>query len=512
MKKSFDKQWKAILRNAEEQAPIEVWENISQRLDEDASFEESLSSTLLNAEEKPEDDVWAAISNRLDKEEERKPVFFVWFNKYTASGIAALLLMVLGFSLFNKSDFLDNGAQQSTRIERKSDSSTSSQTETNQRASESESQERLILADQSSEKGEQVKIERKSKIETVSLLSSQSLSIPDYTPLSTESSKVIEQRSNDKGSFDSKVQEITTALNFIARKEFDEFANSFILHRPKLPYETPEEFQEDNSSFFKKSWFGLISGISPFEPNFKINNFERALASANDIRPTNSFEFNNVGETTNPIKRETFAIPLSQPYNNIRAGNSINLGLDYGKRFGKHLSWQGGIRFNSGRSLLESNVYSYNEKTGDVRTFLESNYIRNDITSFDNTIVSTSGLVNNDYKYLMVPLQLAYHMPLGDKMEMALSSGISTDFLVNNVIDNTPEGGSLLTAQNSAYKVMNLSGIGSLKVNYMIGENWQLSVGSNVQQTLTSGVDKLEGFSFRPRYIGINTGVNYRFN
>jgi hypothetical protein len=109
-------------------------------------------------------------------------------------------------------------------------------------------------------------------------------------------------------------------------------------------------------------------------------------------------------------------------------------------------------------------------------------------------------------------MQMAIHVPVSQKLELALSSGVSADFLVNNVLDNIPEGGSKLTAKNSAYKAVNVSGIGSLKMNYMVGENWQVSVGSNVQQTLTSGVEKTQGFTFRPRYIGINTGINYRFN
>jgi len=90
--------------------------------------------------------------------------------------------------------------------------------------------------------------------------------------------------------------------------------------------------------------------------------------------------------------------------------------------------------------------------------------------------------------------------------------GVSGDMIINNVFDDLSERGSKLNASNSAYKAVNLSGLGGMKVNYWIHQNWQLSVGSNIQQTLTSGVKKTEGFSFKPRYLGINYGINYNFN
>jgi hypothetical protein len=112
----------------------------------------------------------------------------------------------------------------------------------------------------------------------------------------------------------------------------------------------------------------------------------------------------------------------------------------------------------------------------------------------------------------MIPLNVGYHLPITQKLEASFMTGISGDFIINNVFDNLPESGSRLTASNSAYKPLNLSGIAGVNMNYMIRDNWQISVGSNLQQTLTSGVDKTEGFTFKPRYLGINYGINYRFN
>ena len=190
----------------------------------------------------------------------------------------------------------------------------------------------------------------------------------------------------------------------------------------------------------------------------------------------------------------------------------MNFGLDYGKRIGKFFSLEGGLRYTAGQSVLASNVYSYNEYTGNVRSFLESYYIRQDNTVFDNTVISTRAYIDNDYKFFNIPVQLGFYIPVTKKMEAAVTAGFSGDFIINNVLDNIPEGGSKLTSRNSAYHAVNLSGIGGVKMNYMIRDNWQVSLGSNIQQTLTTGVDKSEGFTFKPRYIGLNTSINYRFN
>lgn len=506
-KNSLENQWKATLRKAEMPPPLEIWENIEQTLDNDLSLDNTFQETFEHASELPDADVWSSIASALDKQEKRKPVFFLWFNKYAGAGIAALLLMVLGFSVFNSSDLFEDQFSSGSQLKSKAESLAKSDLPDVKEGSEltenstatGDQTDAFTIENTFENEGFGASIPQKSSTIQIQLESKNELVNNKFGVFGTEEAEISERS-------------LVAKLGELSKIDFYEFANSFILTRPKLPYETPDEFENNNNqTFLQRSWFGLISGLSPFDPNFKINNFERALAS-NDV-PRNVFEFNNLADQNpNPIKRETFAIPLSQPYSTVRSGSGINFGFDYGKRIGKHFSWQGGIRYMSGRSLVESNVYSYNERTGKVRTFLESNYIRQDISAFDNTIISSSGFVDNDYKYLMLPMQMAIHVPVSQKLEVALSSGVSADFLVNNVLDNIPEGGSKLNAKNSAYKVVNLSGIGSVKMNYMVGQNWQLSVGTNVQQTLTSGVEKAEGFSFKPRYIGLNTGINYRFN
>ncbi len=509
-KDSLEKQWRKTLQDAELEAPMDIWENISAELEAEESFEINIKNTLQEAEIKPEESVWASIVSALDKEEERKPFILFWLNRKTAVGIAAVLLAVLGFSIFNNYDLesSSNLSSGSKRIE--SQRSRGIQQDDKEISSIDTKQNQSVAGGQVLTDNSKREI-RNPKAGKVRSNSANGLFISDVEKKETptfRSTEIVTTTDEEEIS----LKNLVASINYIAKKRFDEFGNSIILKRNKLSFETPEEYTEDNRSFLQKSWFGLISGLSPFDPNFKINNFERAaLVSASDV-PRSSFEVNNVVEDPNPVKRETFAIPLSQPYNDVKSGTSVNFGFDYGKRMGRLFSWQGGLRYMSGSSRVASNVYSYNERTGDIRTFLESHYIRQDISSFDNTVISSGAYIDNDYKYLMLPIQVGFHLPVTNKLEMAVNTGFSGDIIINNVLDNTPVGGSKLNSANSAYKAINLSGIGSMKVNYMVRDNWQLSVGTNFQQTLTSGVEKTEGFTFRPRYLGINYGVNYRFN
>ncbi|AWV99366.1 hypothetical protein [Arcticibacterium luteifluviistationis] len=507
MNHSFKNQWRKAFENAEENPPIDVWRKIEGELDEELMAEASLKNVLLTASEMPDNSVWENIEKSLDKEEERKPFIAFWLNKYTAAGIAALLLLALSFSLFNNSF---------TSEEENNQLSNSKSLDSDRNIGDSENHIspnfETSIAEGKSRKVES--LEKAQKIQTTRKLAA-NITRSDRTKASlikpvTENSSFIETKKPQNTEVaSSTISSSIETLSSLVKKGFDSYGTRFTMNRKKLSYQTPDNLLADNSSFFRRSWFGLFSGVSPFDPNFKINNFERAaLVSASDI----PFQPNSVGETTNPIKSETFAIPLSQPYNNVKAGRSVNISLNYGKRFKKHWSIESGARYLAGNSLVASNVYSYNQFTGRIQSFLESNYIRQDAGVFDNTVISSGADVDSDYQFLMIPLQVGYHLPVSKKLEAAVVAGVSGDFIINNVFDNISEGGSKLTSGNSAYKAVNLSGLAGLKLNYAIRSNWQVSVGSNFQQTITSGVERTEGFSFKPRYLGINYGVNYRFH
>jgi hypothetical protein len=498
MKSSFENQWRNALRNAEENPPIDVWMEIEGVLDKELLADLSIKNKLLSASEIPDASVWNNIENTLDEQDERKPVFILWFRKYASAGIAALLLMALSFTIFN--DKLNQIGIIASNSSENSNSNDSRSIDTPLASSE-------ILSDKNNS-DDKVTVNKNisNSIDKIDLSGIVALTKKNNLEFDNKIASESHNLETDTYSMFS-----VSALKLLIKKGFDAYGNRFVLTRKKLSYQTPDYLLAGNSNFLQRSWFGLISGISPFDPNFKINNFERAALVSNNEFPRSSLEFKSLGDT-DPAKNNTFAFPLSQPYNDVKAGNAVNIGFNYGRRIKRNFSIESGVRYMAGKSLVATNVYSYNTFTGNVSTFLESNYLSKGATVFDNTVISSGGDIDNDYTFLMVPLQLGYHVPLTDKLEATFLAGVSGDLIINNVFDNVSEGGSKLTSANSAYKAINLSGMGGMKVNYMVRENWQLSIGTNVQQTLTSGIEKTEGFSFKPRYLGLNYGVNYRFD
>ncbi|UBM57903.1 hypothetical protein LAG90_13925 [Marinilongibacter aquaticus] len=490
-KDDFEKQLKNILREGSMKPADSIWEGISAHLDREGAEEKKWAEKFAQAEIAPKPEAWENIVKALD-EKERKPAFFLWFNRYTATGIAALILLTLGWLSFNTGE-----------MEPSSPKNTNAQASDKNKIEPTEQQPNTLP-----KKIASIENEVLAKQYTRSDRSDLNFLGLDVKPVIAKSEAPLVSNENEK----TETVQPSSLENLDNGSPFFEFANSFILKRNKLVFDEKQVAQNIRKKKRKgQSWLGAQTDVSPFDPNIKLQNFERAtIATASNSAKFFSNSLSDAGPSDN--KSETFAIPLSQPYAVTKAGTGFSIGFDYGKHFNRLFSWQGGLRYYSGNSYLSSNVYSYNHYTGDVQTFLESHYIRQDNTVFNDVVVSNGSFIDNDYKYIMAPLQLAFHLPITDKIELALSSGVSTNFFINNVLDNLPEGGSKLTAKNSSYKLVNFSGIGILKANYMIGGNWQLSVGTNFQQTINSGVKKTEGIAFRPKYWGIGTGLSYHFD
>jgi hypothetical protein len=496
-KGSFEKKWKIALQEAEEDIPFDLWEKIECELDKDKSMEVHLRHTLTHASVAPPEHLWNTIETKLHNNPE-KQFISTSINKRVVSGIAALLLLALGFGLYQL-DFSKAGNRDTVVLKKES------VVEKKRQTSQSYQKENQVLTtelDPITDLNLSVKRKINSSKRTFSQTTEEKHHIQEAMVKSFDA--IFLSKSNE---------EIYPAnhIALIAKRSFDEFGNSFILKRNKLVYETPEELAEDKRGFFQRSWLSLVSGFSPFNPNVKINNFERAALASASNTPGSTFSFNSLAESINNTGKPKFAIPILEPYNEVQRGTAVNLGANYGKRIGKFLAIESGIRYTAGRSMLASNVYSYNEFTGSVKTFMESHYIRQEKTVFNNTVISSRTAIDNDYKFLNIPVQIGFYVPLNNRFEAAVTTGFSGDFIISNVLDNTPEGGSRLTASNSAYKAVNFSGIGSVRLNYAVQDNWQVSVGSSVQQTLTTGIDRSEGLSFRPRYVGLYTSLNYRF-
>lgn len=481
------------LSNAEAQVPAEIWNGLNLVLDaiDNTTFEEDIASNANQLEITPPAFIWENIEVELDKGEERKPIIFFWGSRWIATGIAAMLLLIFSIplltNLFDKKPVSErNESLSSNSTKEEQDAIHPELIKDFEAGSINNNQNEATVAFASFEKAE---------------LTIANVKISVDEPVLAQTSK--------ESSFEQLVEKAKVNLARLQGKAFSPYGNRFTLERKRLPMPLPnEENEQENNK--NKSWLGFISGLAPFDPNISITNFEsQALASAGNV-PTNFFEYKSVVESNVINGNQDFEIPLSQPFNNIRQGSAINLGLDYGFKMAKNFSFQTGARYTRSSSFIQSNVYSYNPNTNSVSTFLESYYLTNEKNSRNNTLISSSEDIRNAYQFLMIPVQLGYHVPLFSKMDLSVSGGVSGDFLINNILDETPQGGSKLTPANSAYKAVNISGLGGMKINYAVNSNWDASIGANYQQALRSGVQETQTFSFRPKFFGISYGINYK--
>lgn len=501
------------LRNASTPPPSEVWDGIVNTLEADTSIEKQFQTQFKTASETPVG-LWDKIEAELD--EDKKPVV-IWFARpWLAAGIAAALL--LAFFLPTDNLFYESS------VERRSDVAANKETqEVSPLVAEKNLGEEASEVENFSNKLSDKRVFEKNTLSdggqkgatTIKAMKSISIAFDEVTALPVSSAEVVASTEiNGKVIEESFIEKLANrleeSLSSIEGIGFSPYGNSFVLKREKL--EVPSSIiEEEENRRDEKSWLGFVSGLAPFDPNIRISNFEReALVTARNV-PSSFFSYNSVVETTAANSAtETFEIPLSQPFNDVRPGNSINLGFDYGFNVHKNVSVEIGARYNRGVSFIESNVYNYNRITGDVSSFLTTHYIQAQRNSFNNTVISSSQDTKSAYQFLMVPVQLGMQLPLFNKFEAAVNAGVSGDFLVNNVLNDLPEGGSRLNSANSAYRFANISAIAGLSLNYDINETWQARLGGNFQQALRSGVATTQTFSFIPRYVGVNYGINYR--
>lgn len=547
----FEQMWRDALENASENPPLHVWKHIDSKIAEDNNFDSIIASKFVAASEDVPSSVWNAIDSALEneksfeeefenvfasvsiappaslwdnieaelkEEDERKPVIFLWSNKWIAGAIAAMLIALLSIPLLTNWFDKSTGSELSQVSNAASKKVAANIPQLNEKPNEIFQEE--LIGD--SNNGELIS-KQSSTNSTPNALNALNSFSNNLSQNSNQQKVNVDQEINSQlpestlfQNLVEKVQRVISSdeqLAFAEKKSYSKYGSSLTLKRKKLALPLSESEVELEKKDKSNSWLGFMSGLAPFDPNISITNFERqALVSAGNV-PSSFFEYKSVVENTGSTNgNDAFEIPLSQPFNNIRTGSAINLGVDYGFKMAKNFSFQTGARYTRSSSFIQSNVYSYNPNTGNVSTFLESNYIAKENTNRNSTLISSAEDVKNAYQFLMIPVQLGYHVPVFNKIEISATGGISGDFLINNILDETPEAGSKLTPGNSAYKAFNLSGIGGLKVNYQVNENWDASIGANYQQALQSGVDASQNFSFRPKFFGVSYGINYKLN
>ena len=506
-------------------------------LEKPNSFEEEWQRAFDNASLTPPSDMWERIERELDEKKRRRPFLFFLRSPAILSGVAAVLLVVLGGILFfNESFFKTDVAETSKKpnlvIPKK-------QIETSLPAlasKESVSALGLPNASQPQESTVQNKTTKLSVAEKIASTKPQK----DYVNIKnlTETKQPVSTAFNENNdnilvnNFPEKI--IQTIDNQIFAKDllannkanlsllqsrgFRYFGSRYTLQRSKLVFDVEEAEAPVVAAKDSKFWVGVQSGVAPFNPNIQLGGLNAvALAQADVFAMTSNTPM--MSASPGAADKAQGNVLVSQPQNAIRSGFGTNVGVAFGYKISKKWNFESGIRYLRGNSTLQSNTYAF-QQNGYVNTFFadylsqKSYQESKTLITPINTVVADASAFGNRYEYLMIPLQMGYEIKLTKKLGLNLLAGISADIFLQNTIINDNSlvlEKNVINGSSGVYKPLNISGLGGVRASYAVSRHWQLNLGSSYQQSLSSGINVATALQMRLRMLGLNYGVNYQF-
>lgn len=491
------------------------------------NFEHQWKQKFQGASQLPPADMWDRIEVSLDEKSENKPFFLLWgVPAYVVSGIAATLILAIGGWLLLAESEGNSISKQLTHPNTEQVQESANQTvAVNGKSSEQTGVDKISPKPTEPVTANIAKTSGTSNVNTTSFkLVDNSIALVEFKQVGMPNSGLgSEKRTSGYADIDESFttqKRFMSVFNKMRGRPYDEYPVRYILKRNKLAYVEPlEEANEPPPTKQKRSsWIGLISGLSPFKPNFQNGNLNQLAFDNVNAYSSNDANFNTQrgpqgAQGANPTEptgsENAFTIPVGSPVQQFTNGRAFNLGIQAGKQLTKRLALESGVRYIQGNSPVNTNVYTLNEKTGEINAFVQD-YITQERT-LGNAVVAPAETLNNSYEYLSIPVQLAYGIPLLNKLNVEITGGVSADMFLQNTLQSETTDVASLNASNSAYRTLGMSGLGGVRLNYLLDERWELTVGSAFQQALVSNFESGTSAKLRPQMLGVNYGVNYHF-
>jgi len=239
----------------------------------------------------------------------------------------------------------------------------------------------------------------------------------------------------------------------------------------------------------------------------------------------------SVGPTVTPIYYNTLG--EGSPINSTLAQNeknsitSASYGVKINYRINNRLSMQSGINALD-LAYQTENVTALITSTSGLTngTNIKTNIQGIDIVAISNTastfaqdnefsslsqansVNNLNGNLNQSFSYIEVPVEAKYNI-LQRKVGVNLVGGLSTYVLYNKGIALQNENGSTILGEASNVNDMNFSGNIGLDLDYNISKTIYLNISPMFKYQFNTFSENDGGF--QPYYLGIYTGLNYRF-
>jgi Outer membrane protein beta-barrel domain len=290
---------------------------------------------------------------------------------------------------------------------------------------------------------------------------------------------------------------VKTDLAYLTPFTLEQINVKKIQKRSFLPVEEVETTAEVKSESSKR-WVGFQSGNSPFSPAY--NSQTLASTYATQVDNSAAFSVKTAGSPSADANNNNI------PYELFSGGNSRSFGLEVGKKIRKRWTVGAILRLSNAHINQRTNVFAINQKTGTVNTYFQSNYLSSNDKK-DQVFTSVPSENTQTFKYIQIPVYIAYQLPIFSKLDLEFQTGISNDVFLGSKLKGDIVEDVNFTSKNSKYKILNFSGLAGLGLNLKISQNWRAVVQGNFQKALFSGTKG--DLDFRPRFLGVNYGLRY---
>ncbi len=232
----------------------------------------------------------------------------------------------------------------------------------------------------------------------------------------------------------------------------------------------------------------------------------------------------SIGSTVSPIYYNTLnsgsPIDPSLVNNTKTSINSISYGLKLSYKLSDKLSFQSGI-----------NNLELGYTTANVATFVSSSLLNNTSTNISTHIngvsiaavstemlnfdssqgrssFDTSGNLSQTFNYIEIPMEVKYSL-LQKKLGINILGGFSTYYLYQNSVSARSFGKTTSLGEATNLNALNFSGNLGVDVEYNLSKKLFINISPMFKYQFNTFSNESGGF--QPYYLGVYTGLNFRF-
>jgi hypothetical protein len=237
------------------------------------------------------------------------------------------------------------------------------------------------------------------------------------------------------------------------------------------------------------------------------------------------------GQVKNGGQASYYLSDLSKNYSpqKTTTENTISAGLMAGYKVAKRLTFKSGVIYNNIRQstsnvdliginsqfTIPGNVLVAATPAGQVTLHnAGSNRVAADFSSIaqtSNTAILTGATVlKQNIDFVEVPILATYKL-IDSKLNVGITGGINTGFLVGNKVILSGNGDRIASGETSNLRNMVYSGAVGLELGYEITNRITLTVEPRVKRYLNS-LSSSKSVNYKPYQMEIATGLTYCFN